>query len=349
MTNAESIFKKKMYSIVIIIRWLLICFVVILFSLTTAIAQNAPEFRNADRYRIKEALNIANVFSDSVWAGWSEVPMTVLLVTDSLEYLINHNTPTDDFKSIGYDSLLQSEIYYRPRVFEINVLATFPAVNGVPTIVVGTPENTGKSTSAWIVILLHEHFHQYQDLQLDYFTATQALDLHGGDETGMWMLNYPFPYKDENVNILYDKMKKALVSIFDDGENFNEKLNKFLVLRNEFKNLLSEKDYKYFSLQVWQEGIARYTELEIANFLSKYNYQPSEKVKQMDDFINFKELSIKLFTKERNLLNGLKLKESHRNCFYPFGAFEGKLLDKLNKDWKKKYIEKMFFLEKYYE
>jgi hypothetical protein len=144
-------------------------------------------------------------------------------------------------------------------------------------------------------------------------------------------------------------MKKALVSIFDEEDNFEEKTKTFFTTRKKFNDLLIEKDYKYFSLQLWQEGIARYTELEIAGLLNKYNYEPAHQIKQMEDYISFAELNSKLYTKERNLLNGLKLNDSHRNCFYPFGAFEGKLLDKVKIDWKHRYFEEMFFLEKYYE
>jgi len=312
-------------------------------------SQSQPEFPAEERYRIKEAINIATLFRDSVWIGWGNVPFTVLLITDSTEFLLNHNNPTGEFEQLCYDSLLQCNIYYRPRVYEKNLLATFPAVNGISTIVVGTPQNTERSTSVWILTLLHEHFHQYQNSHPDYFNATQNLELHGGDETGMWMLNYPFPYEDKAVNELYDRMKNVLVSIFDEEENFEEKKEKFLALGKEFKTLLNEKDYKYFSFQLWQEGIARYSELEIAELLSKYNYEPSDEVKQMEDYISFSELSSKLYSKERNLLNGLKLNESKRNCFYPFGAFEGKLLDKLKINWKKNYFQEMFFLDKYYE
>lgn len=331
------------------IKFLFGCISTVLLLTQPLLAQDISELRKEDKFRIKEAINIANNYCDSVWTGWGKIPFTILLITDNTEFLLNHNDPTEDFQLLEYDSLLQSEIYFRQREFEKYLLATFPAVNGIPTIVVGTPENTGKSTSTWIVTLLHEHFHQYQDFHPDYYNATNELDLHGGDETGMWMLNYPFPYEDDEVNQFYDKMKKALVSIFDEEDNFEEKKKTFFTARKKFINLLNEKDYKYFSLQLWQEGIARYTELEIAGLLSKYNYEPAQQIKQMEDYISFAKLNSELYTKERNLLNGLKLNESRRNCFYPFGAFEGKLLDKLKIDWKYRYFEEMFFLEKYYE
>ena len=38
-----------------------------------------------------------------------------------------------------------------------------------------------------------------QYAQPDYYPATEALDLARHDSTGMWMLNYPFPYDSTAV------------------------------------------------------------------------------------------------------------------------------------------------------
>jgi len=74
------------------------------------------------------------------------------------EFLIRHPQPSKDFTLIGYDSLLKSDVYFRKRVFGTNLLATFPAVGGVSTIVIGQAENTDKKTSTpWAVTVLHEH------------------------------------------------------------------------------------------------------------------------------------------------------------------------------------------------
>ena len=50
-----------------------------------------------------------------------------------------------------------------------------------------------------MLTVLHEHFHQLQQSQPGYFQGVEALGLSGGDQTGMWMLNYPFPYKTPAV------------------------------------------------------------------------------------------------------------------------------------------------------
>jgi hypothetical protein len=230
-----------------------------------------PEIRKEDKVRITEAINIANQFGDDVWMNWSKVPFALLLVTDKFEFLINHPNPSDDFKKSGFDSLLKSDVYYRDKTFNEHFLATFRAVNGVNTIVVGQPENTGRTSLGWIFTILHEHFHQYQYTQPDYYSAVDSLGLSGGDNTGMWMLNYNFPYENKEVNEQYSVMMKAMKDAlkFYGTKESEMMLSEYQYERVNFKKLLSEKDYAYFSFQNWQEGVADYTEMKLMELMKK--------------------------------------------------------------------------------
>ena len=140
-----------------------------IFVFNYLFAQIKPELRYADEIRIKEAMIISAQFGDKLFSGYDEVPLAIVLVTDSIEFLINHPNPSSDFKLSGQDSVLKTNIYYRKTQFNSHFLATFPAVNGLSCIVVGTPENTHKNSTEWIITLLHEHFHQYQNAYPDYF------------------------------------------------------------------------------------------------------------------------------------------------------------------------------------
>jgi len=329
---------------------LFLCLVFIIVSLANIFTNAQPSIRYEDRIRIAEAYRIAELYGNTIWEDWDNAPFALLLVYDDNEFLINHPSPSDDFKLIGFDSLLNSNVYYREKIFNTNLLATFPAVNGLSTIVVGSPENTGKTSVNWIITILHEHFHQLQYLQPDYYSSVNELDLAGGDETGMWMLNYPFSYEDEEVNKQYKKLTEALLKLMipfpHDNRLFNHDLNSYLEERKNFKNLLNEKDYKYFSFQLWQEGIARYTEYKIADMIS--SYEPSEELTDLKDYKPFYEVANEL---RENIFKQLKewsLKDNQRLCFYSFGAAEGLLLDRVNKSWKEEYLKKKFFLEKYY-
>ena len=257
---------------------LILCF---LFGTFGIFAQTGrkPSISEIDRIRLAEAFRIGETLGNKVWKSWSKAPFAVLLVTAENEFLIRHPQPSKDFTLIGYDSLLKSKIYYRGRTQPINLLATFPAVGGVSTIVVGQAENTSADTStAWVVTVLHEHFHQFQDSQPDYYREVDGLDISGGDQTGMWQLNFAFPYKDAQVNKSFSNLSKLLTETLKTKKKseFSAKLKEYLKWRRDFQKMLGSDNYKYFSFQIWKEGIARYTEWRIADLAGR-KYKPSKK------------------------------------------------------------------------
>jgi hypothetical protein len=297
--------------------------------------------------RIREAINISEKFGDKLFEGFNAVPFAILLVTDSTEFLINHPNPSADFKLLEQDDVLRTNIYYRKTKFNPHFLATFPAVNGLSCIVVGTPENTNKNSTEWIITLLHEHFHQYQNSHPDYYQSVNALNLSGGDQTGMWMLNYSFPYDSLPVIKQYELFTKALYKTVTTlkGKAFKSNLKQYIIERRKLKDLLPPADYRYFSFQVWQEGLARYTEYNFLEMLEKY--APSKEVTALKDYISFADAKAKMYRNEtKNLLEN-KLSETKRVCFYSVGFAEGIILDKLNKRWRKKYLTDKFYIENY--
>lgn len=323
---------------------LLITFVLYSFSF----ANGHPEMRMEDKVRIREAQNISMQYGEEIWTGINNIPFTVLLITDSVEFLINHPNVSSDFQLIGNDEFLNTDVYYRKRQFQKSFLATFPAVNGVNCIVVGLPENTGRNSSQWVITLLHEHFHQYTFSYPDYYTSVNDLELSGGDETGMWMLDYPFPYKDEKIKREYEFYSKGLAEIImsDTTEELSSRFSKYKKLREQFKEVLTPSDYKYFSFQLWQEGLARYTEYK---FLEKLeNYQPSQELIALKDYVSFDEVKEQLYESEIKNIKELKLEDAQRVSFYSTGFAEGILLDRFNPDWRKKYLIEKFFIEQYF-
>jgi len=321
-----------------------------IFSFATTFGQTKPEMRYQDKIRIREAINISKQFGDQIWKGINDVPFVIILVTDSVEFLINHPSPSSDFKLLGTDSILKTNIYYRPKQYNIHFLATFPAVNGVPCIVVGIPENTIRnSTTEWTITLLHEHFHQYQDASDNYYKSVDNLGLTGGDQTGMWMLNYPFPYDSSIVIEQYKKYTLALSGTLSSivTKELETDYNNYKIERNKFKQLLDPADYRYFSFQIWQEGIANYTEYKFLELLS--DYKPSKEISQLSDFVSFNKYKEEFYKMQSNQLIQLGLKEDKRICFYAIGFAEGLLLDKLNPKWHDNYLTDKFNIERYSE
>ncbi len=311
----------------------------------------APSLSTNDRIRIAEAFRIADEIGDSVWTDWSKTPFAILLVTNDYEFLIRHPWPTDDFKFISYDSLLQSKIYYRDRQFPTNILATFPALDNLSTVVIGQPENTSSNTSTrWVLTLLHEHFHQLQNGLPDYYSAVESLDLSGGDKTGMWMLNYDFPYDStpiiESFSRLCAKLSGAIGAIGSD--DFASKLAEYLNQRKGFESILSSDDYRYFSFQIWAEGVARHTEYVLAT-IGDRSYRPTEDFSSLADFTSLGSAAEVNYAETLFALPNIDLSKFRRGAFYYFGTAEAILLDSVNPTWRDRFFLDKFCLESLYE
>lgn len=305
-----------------------------------------PTLPQADRIRIAEAFRLADALGDELWPGWGRTPFAILLITAEYEFLIRHPKPPDDFTLIGEDSVLRSKIWVRKRKYDLNLLATFP-ISGVPTIVVGQAENTSARTSTrWVIALLHEHFHQLQYSQPEYYTEVNALGLARGDQTGSWMLNYSFPYARVDVtrgfSVLCRLIEQALSA--QTQRDFAQALRAYLEAKERFRSLLDPDDYTYFSFQAWQEGIARWTEYRMAE-LAAAQYQPSRAFRQLGDYVPFEWEARAIKNDLEKELLSVQLNQAKRVAFYVLGAAEGLVCDRLDPTWRKRYFKEKFSLD----
>jgi hypothetical protein len=297
--------------------------------------QGAPRLSGPDRVRLAEAFRLADRVRAEVWPGWERTPMAVLLVTDSTEYLVGHPRPTSEFAPLSRDSVLGREVLWRSRRFPPTLLATFPAVNGVPTIVVGTAERTGKSSSAWVLTLLHEHFHQWQSSLPDYYGRANALGLARGDTTGQWMLDYPFPYDSLPVQFAM----KALATSLARGDS-RETITR---QRQALRRTLSPDDDRYLEFQLWQEGVPRYVEIAAAEAAAGAG-EPSEAFRRQPDYVPYADLAARLRRDLGRQLTDLSLGRERRVAFYPLGAALALLLERSDGSWKSRYRQDLFTL-----
>ena len=255
------------------------------------------------------------------------MPFAILLLTEERDFLVGHPYPSDDFVSEGVDPVLGLEVFSRPRTeaWSLQFLATFPAVNGLPTVVVGTAEATGRTSTSWVVTLLHEHFHQIQYARSDYQANVAALDLDGGDTSGMWMLNYPFPYTDQDV-------KTALTSLADALKDPAVRKNDVVDILHDLKRVLSPADFRYLTFQFWQEGTSRYMEHVVARMASS-GYRPTQAYRDLDDAVSYSDHADRLDEQLESELENIDVAAQGRLVMYPLGAAIGLLLERENPDW----------------
>lgn len=307
-----------------------------------AMASSGPEL--IDLVRLAEAFRLADAVQGKVWPGLEAAPFPVLLVAADREFLVRAARAPDGFESAGYSGVLRAEIWNRARSFDPGLLATFPAFGPPPVIVIGRAGATGKASTDWILTVLHEHFHQHQMSDPEYYAQVDALDLSGGDQSGRWMLNYPFPYQSEEIAGSFAALSRELAGLLaspspPQRRRFWRKYAKFL-------GRLSDRDRRYLSLQVWQEGVARYVELRAAEAAAAA-HTPTIEFRALPDFQEFAAVAARMRDDILAQLRSPDLSKGQRVSLYAFGAGLALLLDQEGDAWKGRYLSDKFFLEKY--
>ncbi len=294
---------------------------------------------DADRTRLSEAFRLARETGDAVWPGWSGAPFAVLLVTPEREFFIGHPHPPADARNLGKDDLLEADVFARPRTFPTGFLATFP-VAGVSTIVVGQRANTNVASSTdWVLKVVHEHFHQLQDSQPGFYEKALALDLARGDTTGMWMLNFPFPYEAPSVDASFAAAAKALRNGLRGGDRAS-----YRAARERLRKPLLADARRYLDFQVWKEGVARYTEIRMAEKAAAA-FAPSAAFRALPDFVPYAKAAAALHEEVLRDLEKGDLAGMKRLIFYSYGAGEALWLDDERPCWKDGYLRTLFSLE----
>jgi hypothetical protein len=303
-----------------------------------------PRLGQPDRVRLAEAMRLADRIGDRIWPGWKQTAFQLLLVTDSAEFLIGSPSPTPEFMPLGPDSVLGREVWTRPRRFPPTLLATFPAVGGLPTVVIGTAERTGKSSTEWVLTVLHEHFHQWQYSQPGYYAGGARLDLARGDTTAQWMLDYPFPYDsaaaEEGVTRLAGALRHALAA---EPSQQPKALDDVIAARERLRRSLKAADYRYLEFQFWQEGVARYIEYAVARAAAGSG-QPSTDFRSLPDYLAYSRMADSARQSLRRELEQLDLRKQRRVAFYPLGAAIALLLEQTQPTWKQAYAGRPFQL-----
>lgn len=301
------------------------------------VAAAAPALPAPESACIAEAMRAADHLGAGFWPGWSTAPFAVLLVTDSVEFLLTHPAPSPEFVPTG-ERFREAPVHCRPRVFPVGLQATMPAVGGVPTIVIGTLANTGLSPAEWTVTLLHEHFHQVQMGAPDYFAGVEALGLSGGDPSGRWMLDYPFPYADARVAAALAAYQLALGAALV-AADVPAALAACAEARAALYALLAPPDARYLALQLWQEGFARYMEHRALHHLARQGWQwaPATGITAPPD-----ALAQAAHDRCRALLQALQPATDQRLCFYAIGCAEGLLLERAGREVRARYAAEPF-------
>lgn len=274
--------------------------------------------------QLAQVRSFAAAQGDAVWPGFGAAPFGVLLIEGDRETLLCRDAPPG-FTADGTDAATGCARYVRPRAgMPDSILAAMPLFGPPSVIVMGTPASTGRAPGDWTRTILHEHFHQYQSALPDYYARTAALDLAGGDETGMWMLNYPFPYDHAATLAAYRGASLALTdAVAARGTpGFAAAFDRYLATRAAFAATVSARDWRYLDFELWQEGVARWTELTLGA--------------QFPD-AGVRDESARLLAATLAELRAPDMPGRKREIVYAMGAAEAMLMEACGPAWRARY------------
>ncbi|QNM82732.1 hypothetical protein H8M03_12195 [Sphingomonas sabuli] len=262
---------------------------------------------------------------EKVWTGYGDAPFGFLLVGEKTESLLCRDQVPDGFVAAGADAATGCKRFTRPRSGMPNTLLAAMPLFGPPSVIVmGTPKTTNRTEANWVRTILHEHFHQWQYALPGYFDRINALDLHDGDQTGMWILNYKFPYDDPAVNTAFNaasnKLADAVAARATPG--FGAALADYLTARKALAAAAGERNWRYFELQLWQEGVARWTEIRLGKWYPRQDVRDG---------------TARLEAATLDALRKPDLPGKARESVYPYGAAEVMLLQACGEAWRSAY------------
>jgi hypothetical protein len=186
---------------------------------------------------LKGLRSLAASQGEHLWPGFGTAPFGFLILEKDREVLICRPSAPPAFKADGVDPATGCPRFIGPRgKLPEAMLAAMPLFGPPSTIVMGPSPTDEERLPRWRSTVLHEHMHQWQSELPGYYDRTKALDLADGDESGMWMLEFPFPYADPAVAASYSHAAAKLVAAVEARGTpaFNGRLAEYLSARGKF-------------------------------------------------------------------------------------------------------------------
>lgn len=211
-----------------------------------------------DQVLLEEVQNIVSKLGPALWPGWKTFP-PFLIREAGREYLIRHPNPPKDFQPFD-SAVLHQRVWTRVVKDTSDIQASYP-LNGVRTAMMSAP-NPDDNAYVWVLKAAHEAFPCYQG-ESPVPKPFAGKFAHYND------LTFPFPYTDSAVMAavrLEAEFVFRLATAKADNKDFLLTQSRLLPLAWRVERALYRdstfNDYKLHT--EWSEGVARYTERELA-------------------------------------------------------------------------------------
>ena len=134
--------------------------------------------------------------AESIWPGASKIRIPILYIkpTPNMPLLSPRTCPAFEASRRPKGFLVSLQVGSRTLATDLS--ASFP-IEGVPAVVIGSPQLINKGVEEWVITAAHEMFHVFQAASGSY-AKIAALGI-GSQTDASWQLTYPFPYTNADV------------------------------------------------------------------------------------------------------------------------------------------------------
>tara|TARA_R110002051_G_scaffold181774_1_gene251239 strand:+ start:9580 stop:10641 length:1062 start_codon:yes stop_codon:yes gene_type:complete len=292
---------------------------------------------------IKEAFHLQGKLGQLVWIKWKKQKTPFLYKKNGYDFLLFHKKPPKDF-NIFKSTFENESVYWRKSKDTLNYRATYP-INEIPTVVMSAP-SIDENVCEWVLIANHEMFHVFQESQIS-IELKKEQEFNAKSKKIYNELNFPYEYYNEKILAIQkleaDKIYTSLVkNKIKEGEaNILKRrfADLYLIQSSIIKDTLN---IKFKSHMEWKEGVARYTEQELAILASnKDSYKPTSAFKKQFQNYTYSEIADRY--KNQSVISPIRFVGEGvigRVMFYYTGLGKAYLLDKINPTWKADYFDK---------
>lgn len=322
-------------------------------------AQQSPAPTERQLLLVDEAARVVAEVGDRLWPGWRSAPKTTLIIAGDFEFLLNYPRRTaapSGFRSTGR-TYNRAAIWRRDASLPDTLRTAFP-VAGIPAAVVGAWEPAVESPDEWVVTLVEQWFHV---LQMHRGESDKVLDLELAEsDRPSWQVDYPFPYEDPDVGNAMLLLGQTLYEFWSRSGNLPREGQRELLARNAWAALQNlrtvvrlkygEQAYRYFQLESWRDGVARYSGILVAREIARAEY--NDEYEQGSGFTGLPERKSYVRLWEENFKNRFWLirtsgleGERDATSFDAIGHGIAELLDSIHPDWKERYFDRGVWLD----
>lgn len=308
----------------------------LLALLASAAGAAAPPLPSpAIRAMIHDVRVWTTIDGEKLWPGFARAPVPIDLIDDRHETLFCRRQ-AKGFAWRGRDKITGCAMLSRPRVLNRDLAASLDIDENVQAIAIGLPATLDMSALAWRATLLHEAFHQYQSALPGYRAAVQRVRATLHAKQADWPLTYAFPYGNADVGRAFAAMTAAARQFLTAGSGTlkQQAMIDYVHARHIARTTVTPADWRYYEFQVGQEGVARWTEIEL-----------TERAGRRDP-----AMATEAHERRAGLANSLNaideqgLRVWKRGALYVYGAIEAEMLNQADAGWRDAYRRDPFGL-----